>query len=70
MTVLAYITQLRKAVGIPPKRRVGITAAAITDPSQRVPSSRDLIWLVLRRPEKRDATEWLDAIGQCCQRHP
>jgi transposase len=56
-TVLAYITQLRKAAGIPPKRRVGITAAAVTDPSQRVPSSRDLIWLVLRRPEKRDADD-------------
>lgn len=56
-TVLAYITQLRKAAGIPPKRRVGVTADPITDPTQRVPSSRDLIWLVLRRPEQQDAEE-------------
>ncbi|NTV64306.1 MAG: transposase [Oscillochloris sp.] len=56
-TVLAYITQLRKAAGIPPKRRARVTVAPITDPSQRVPSSRDLIWLVLRRPEKQGAEE-------------
>jgi transposase len=33
-TVLAYITQLRKAAGIPPMRRVGVTAAPITDPTR------------------------------------
>jgi transposase len=54
---LAYITQLRKAAGIPPMRRVGVTGALITDPTQRVPSSRDLSWLVLRRSETRDASE-------------
>lgn len=56
-TVLDYITQLRKAAGIPPMRRVGVTAAPITDPTQRVPSSRDLSWLVLRRGTTLDATE-------------
>lgn len=56
-TVLDYITQLRKAAGIPPKRRVGVTAAAITDPTHRVASSRDLIWLVLPRPDTCDAEE-------------
>lgn len=56
-TVLAYITQLRKAAGIPPMRRVGVTGTPITDPSQRVPSSRALSWLVLRRGTTLDATE-------------
>lgn len=54
---LAYITQLRKAAGIPPMRRVGVSGAPITDPTPRVPSSRDLSWLVLRRSETRDAAE-------------
>ena len=31
-TVLTYITRLRIAAGIPPKRRVGVTAGVITDP--------------------------------------
>lgn len=56
-TVLTYITQLRKAAGIPPMRRVGVTAAPISDPAQRVPSSRELSWLVLRRSEKLETEE-------------
>ncbi len=68
-TVFAYITQLRKAAGVPPRRRVGITAATITDPTQRVPSSRDLIWLVLRRPETLDAEEQTQ-LGQLMTSHP
>ena len=53
-TVLTYITQIRYAAGIPAKRRVGVTAAPITDPTQRVPNSRTLSWLVLRRFEVLD----------------
>ena len=68
-TVLTYITQLRKAAGVPPKRRVGMTVAAITDPTQRVPSSRDLIWLVLRRPETLDAEEQAQ-LGRLTTSHP
>ncbi len=56
-TVLAYITQLRKAAGIPPMRRVGVAAAPISDPAQQVPSSRELSWLVLRRSEKLETKE-------------
>lgn len=56
-TVLTYITRLRIAAGIPPMRRVGVTAGSITDPTHRIPSSRDLIWLVLQRPEKCDAED-------------
>ncbi|MEP6761730.1 MAG: ISL3 family transposase [Sporichthyaceae bacterium] len=68
-TVLTYMTQLRKAAGVPPKRRVGMTVAAITDPTQRVPSSRDLIWLVLRRPETLDAEEQAQ-LGRLTTSHP
>jgi len=68
-TVFAYITQLRKAAGVPPKRRGGITAATITDPTQRVPSSRDLIWLVLRRSATLDAAEQTQ-FGQLKTSHP
>ncbi len=56
-TVLTYITQIRTAAGVPAKRRVGLTAAPITDPRQRVPSSRTLSGLVLRRFEVLDAEE-------------
>jgi transposase len=56
-TLLAYITQLRVASGVPPKKRVGVTAASITDPTQRVPSSRGLTALVLRKGDTLDADE-------------
>jgi len=56
-TLLAYITQLRLASGVPPKKRVGVTAASITDPTQRVPSSRGLTWLVLRKGDTLDTDE-------------
>ncbi|NTV62707.1 MAG: ISL3 family transposase, partial [Oscillochloris sp.] len=71
-TVLAYITQLRKAADIPPMRRVGVTAAPISDPAQQVPSSRELSWLVLRRseklePEEQTQLEQLEASGAAVQ---
>lgn len=50
-TLLAYITQLRKASGLPPTKRCGMQAAPISDPTQRVPSSRGLPWFVLRKPD-------------------
>lgn len=56
-TLLAYITQLRLASGVPPKKRVGVTAASITDPTERVPSSRGLTWLVLRKGDTLDTDE-------------
>jgi transposase len=64
-TLLAYITQLRLASGVPPKKRVGVTAASITDPTERVPSSRGLTWLVLRKGNTLDTDERqrLDEVG-------
>jgi transposase len=49
----AYIAQLRRASGLSPKKRSGTQAQAVTDTS-RIPSSRGLVWLVLRRPETLD----------------
>jgi hypothetical protein len=51
---LDYITQLRHAAGIPPKKRKGVQAKSISDPTQRLPNSRALTWLVLRKPDTRD----------------
>jgi len=53
----AYITQLRKASGLPPKKRQGVQAKPITDPTSRLPSSRTLAVLVLKEQECLDSTE-------------
>lgn len=65
-TFLAYITQLRQAAGLPPKKRTGRQANSISDPTQRLASSRALTWLVLCKAETLDETdrvrlEWLCA---------
>lgn len=46
----AYIAHLRRASGLPPKKRWGMQAQAVSD-TPRIPSSRGLVWLVLRRAE-------------------
>jgi transposase len=56
-TLLAYITQLRIASGLPPNSRCGMQVAPISDPSERLPSSRNLSWLVLRKTDTLDADE-------------
>jgi transposase len=56
-TFLAYMTQLRQVSGLPPKKRCGVTAKPVRDPTQRLPSSRDLTWLVLRKPDTLEADE-------------
>jgi transposase len=56
-TLLAYITQLRIASGLPPKKRCGGSAAPVNDPMMRIPSSRGLTWLVLRKSDTLDADE-------------
>jgi transposase len=47
----------RKASGLPPKKRCGVTAKSINNLTQRVPSSRGLTALVLRRTETLDTDE-------------
>jgi transposase len=56
-TFLAYMTQLRQASGLPPKKRCSVTAKPVRDPTQRLPSSRDLTWLVLRKADTLEADE-------------
>jgi transposase len=53
----AYITRLRKASGLPPKKRQGIQAKPITDPTRRLPSSRGLAVLIMKKPAALDAAE-------------
>jgi transposase len=52
----AYITQLRKASGLPPKKRQGVTKP-VADPISRIPSSRGLTALVLKKPDTLAADE-------------
>jgi transposase len=53
----AYITRLRKASGLPPKKRQGVQAKPITDPTRRIPSSRGLAALIMKKPAALDTTE-------------
>ncbi len=57
----AYIAHLRRASGLPPKKRCGMQAQAVADTLPK-PSSRGLVWLVLRR------TETLEEADQYCLR--
>lgn len=52
--VRAYLTQLRKAQGLPPRSRSPLNWG---DPSQRPPTLRNLTWSIIRRPEKRENNE-------------
>jgi transposase len=67
-TLLAYITQLRIASGLPLRTRCGRQAAPIGEQSERLPSSRGLSWLVLRKAETLDAEEHV-RLGQLGEVH-
>ncbi|MCB0141929.1 MAG: ISL3 family transposase [Caldilineaceae bacterium] len=60
-----YITQLRIASGLPPKKRSGGQAKAVGAPNQRLPSSRHLACLVLRQriPSRRQTNSSLLGSG-------
>ena len=60
----AYITQLRKASGLPPKKRQGVQAKPIADPTRRIPSSRGLAVLIMKQPDALDAAEaeWVERL--------
>ena len=53
----AYITQLRKASGLPPKKRQGVKTERVTGPASTIPSSRGLTALVLKKPDTLAADE-------------
>ena len=56
-TVFKYISRLRQAHGLPPKKRVGKTEGEVVDQGTRRPTPRSLAWAVLRRPEQQHADE-------------
>jgi transposase len=64
-----YITQLRNASGLPPKKRKGVQAKEVSDPTQRIPSSRRLTWLVLRQSATLDETDQ-QRLAQLRDAHP
>lgn len=50
--VRAFLTQLRKTQGLPPRSRSPSPNSSATDPTARPPSPRQLTWLVIKRKEK------------------
>jgi transposase len=55
--VARYVTALRKACGIPPRKRILAGSAPAAAPPLRIISSRWASWLVLRVPGERTAEE-------------
>ncbi len=58
-TVFSFVTRLRKALGIPTKKRTTGDGTVVV-PEQRPLTPRTAIWPILQRPEKRD-----EATTQC-----
>jgi transposase len=52
-----FVASIRKQQGIAPMQRVGLGVQPASDPSKRAPTARELAWLVLKRPDKRDEEE-------------
>jgi transposase len=50
-TLFNYLTRLRKAHGLPPKKRAPGTIATTRDPTTRQATPRGLAWLFLKRPK-------------------
>lgn len=67
-TCLAYITHLRRASGLPPKKRSGAPAQTVAAAPPRLPSPRGLAWLVLRRAETLEEADQ-DQFRQLCAAH-
>jgi transposase len=58
--VRAFVTQIRKAQGLPARTRSVSRSSAASDPSLRPPTLRNLTWSIIRRPDKRDDREQRD----------
>jgi transposase len=56
-TVYSYISRLRQAHGLPPKKRVGRTEGEVVDRGAGRATPRRVAWAVLRRPEQQGAAE-------------
>jgi transposase len=55
--VRAFLTQVRKAQGLPPRSRNPSSAYVPRDPTERPPTLRNLTWSIIRRPDRREARE-------------
>jgi transposase len=55
--VRAYLTQLRKAEGLPPRSQSPSGSGLARDPRQRPPTLRNLTWSIIRRTDRREADE-------------
>ena len=55
----AFLTQLRKAEGLPPRSRSPSGSGKARDPRLRPPTLRNLTWSIIRRPDRREADEQL-----------
>ncbi len=54
---LDFIAAIRRQQGVAPMKRRGLPAQAASDPTVRPLSPRELVWLVLQRPERLDEGE-------------
>ncbi|MDP9309399.1 MAG: ISL3 family transposase [Chloroflexota bacterium] len=52
-----FFAAIRKQQGVTPMRRVGLARHTAVNPVGKPPSSRELAWLVLQRPERLDEVE-------------
>jgi transposase len=68
-TVYSYISRLRRAQGLPGKRRSGVMAGTVVDEAPRPATPRSVAWAVLRRPEQREQGDQ-QRIPEVCQRDP
>jgi transposase len=55
--VRAFLTQLRKAQGLPPRSRNPSSSRVSPATTERPPTLRNLTWSIIRRPDRRAARE-------------
>jgi transposase len=68
--VTAYVSRIRQAQGIPPRRQgLRQTLPVVAEPASAPLTPRRAIWLVLRREAKRTATE-AQQLAQLREQHP
>jgi transposase len=54
---LDFIAAVRRQQGVAPMKRSGLSAQSASDPTIRPLTVRELVWLVLQRPERLDEAE-------------
>ena len=69
VTVFRYVSRLRAAHGLPPKKRKLATAGQVVEQRRLSTTPRSLAWLVLRRSEKLDEIEQ-QLVVQLRELHP